>query len=276
DYAYFVTAYHAALMRSYENDVDQNIVVRFNSVLAKSDRIVPKDHKMRTQTAEFALKYIFDTKRSENYPFAEKFFLALGESMNLRYRKNTLPMNLYHVNFAGYYLKYSESPSKAYQLLANEPYALPLEELSTSHPDYVHMVTDLMEYFTLVGNFDYPIKLTKEVVTAMRNNPNTNPEALGDKLVELARLQIQGGYYKEAEENTDEALKLIRRSGERKSEEFVRALNNAAFLYGTIGLYSKAERQLNKANSIYGKITTANQELRFNSIVDLAFLYTRM
>jgi len=133
-----------------------------------------------------------------------------------------------------------------------------------------------MPYFTLTGNFDYPIALTKSVLKAMQANPNTYYTSIGDKLVELARLQIQGGYYKEAEDNTDAALKLLRRGGERKSEEFVRALNSAAYLYGTIGLYDKAERQLGRAQSIYDKLETVNQELRLQSVVDLAFLNTRM
>ncbi|WP_421877951.1 CHAT domain-containing protein [Marinoscillum sp.] len=276
DYAYLVSNYYGSLLRTYEEDPNQNVAVRINGLLSKSSSLLPADHRIRTDVVQAALDYIFRTNRSQNYPIAEKFYEELGKSLRLRYRANTLALNIYKVNYAGYYLKYSENPQKAYQMLADEPYKQALEELSTVHPDYVRMVNDLMEYFTIVGNFDYPIKLTQQVVDAMRANPNTEKEELGNKLVELARLQIEGGYYKDAEQNTDEALKLIRRGGERKSEEFVNALNNAAYLYGTIGLYSKAINQLNKAESIYNRLATANKELKFNSITDLAFLYTRM
>ena len=276
DYAYFMSNFYGALLRAHENDPNQNIIVRLDAILAKSSSLVPRDHLIRTLTADAAINYIFRSNRSQNYPYAEKFYTELGKSLKLRYKPNTLAMDIYKVNFAGYYLKYSEKPKKAFQMLASQPYKRPLEELSTVHPDYARIVNDLMEYFTLVGNYDYPIKLTQQVVDAMRANPNTNSEDLGDKLVELARLQVEGGYYKEAETNADEALKLIRRGGERKSEEYVKALNNAAYLYGTIGLYSKAVRQLNKAESIFDKIPTANKELKLNSITDLAFLYTQM
>ncbi len=276
DYAYLLSNYYGGLIRTYDAGTEENVVVRINSVLGKSSSLLPMDHRIRTDILKAGIDYIYETKRSENYPFAEKFFMELGKSLALRYRANTLALNIYKVNFSGYYLKYSETPQKAYQMLRSEPYKQPLDELSVVHPDYIQMVNDLMPYFTISGNFDYPIKLTQEVVDAMRTNPNTPKEDVGAKLVELARLQIEGGYYKDAEVNTDEALKLIRRGGERKSEEFVSALNNAAYLYGTIGLYNKAIKELNKAESIYGKINSANQDLRFNSITDLAFLYTRM
>lgn len=276
EFTYFLSDYHSAILKSLEEDPGQNLVVRFNKVLGKSKQLLPEDHRIRTEACEHGLNYIYSTQRSENFPFAERFFVKLGESLALRYGPQSLAMDIYKVNLAGYYLKYSEKPREAFDILASEPYNRPLQELSTVHPDYERIVSDLMEYFTLVGNFDYPIKLTKEVLTAMQSNPNIAKEAIGEKMVELAKLQIQGGYYKEAEYYTDEGMTMIRKGGERKSEEYVFALNNAAFLYGTIGLYSKAERQLRRSQSIYKKLSTVNQELRLQSIVDLAFLYTRI
>ncbi|MFY0606067.1 MAG: CHAT domain-containing protein [Cyclobacteriaceae bacterium] len=265
-----------ALLDSYIKDTDENTVVALNSQLFKAKSQLPADHPTISLISQRAIDYIFEMNRAENYPFAEKFYNTLGESLLARYGANSLHTKIYKVNFAGYYLKYSETPAKAYQLLAGEVYKTPLTELSTHHPKYSMMVTSLMDYFTLTGNFDYPITLTKSVLEAQRANPNTTDSELGQKLVELAKLQIQGGYYQEAEDNTDEALKTLRRGGEKKSEEFVNALNSAAYLYGTIGLYSKAERQLSRANSIYKKLETVNQELRLQSNVDLAFLNTRM
>jgi len=268
--------YLNTIMRGFEEDVDQNIVLRQNRLIERIERELPKDHPHRTYALDLAIRYIFSIQRSENYPIAEKFYLRLGESLRARYGANNLHTNIYKVNFAGYYIKYSETPGKAYSLLAGEVYKKPLDELSILHPDYARIVSDLMEYFALTGNFDYPIKLTKSVIKGMEENPNTDVNDLGEKMVELALLQIKGGYYKEAELNTDDALKLLRRGGERKSEEFVQALNSAAYLYGTMGLYDKAEKELRKADRIYDKIKTANQELKLQRIVDLAFLYTRM
>ncbi len=264
------------LLKSYLKDTDENTVIELRSIMSKVLKQLPDDHPTKTMVCQRAIDYIFEVNRAENYLFAEVFYNALGESMDARYGANSLHTKVYKVNFAGYYLKYSEYPAKAYQLLAGEVYKTPLSELSTQHPKYGAMVTSLMDYFTLTGNFDYPIDLTKSVLEAMRTNPNTSDNELGEKLVELAKLQIQGGYYKEAETNTDDALKTLRRGGEKKSEEYVNALNSAAYLYGTIGLYAKAERQLSRSNSIYKKLTTVNQELRLQSVVDLAFLNTRM
>ncbi|MFT4834974.1 MAG: hypothetical protein ACI8WP_001738, partial [Flavobacteriaceae bacterium] len=275
-YAYLNSEFLNTIMRAYENDLDQNIIPRFNSLLGKTRKQLPNDHKMITTSLDEAIRYIFNQKRVENYPIAEKFYLALDESLNTRMGSEGLPTAINRINMAGYYLGYSEQPSKAFALLAGDSYKIPLSELSPNHPQYERMVTSLMEYFTLVGNFDYPIKLTKSVLEAMKANPNTTEANLGDKLTDLAKLQVLGGYYKDAETNTDEALKILKRGGEKKSESYVRALNNAAYLYGTIGLYSKAERQLRKSENIFGKLESVNKELRLQSIVDLAFLNTRI
>lgn len=275
----YINAYkdlYAALIKSYEVDIDKNIIKRFNHASEKALADLPADHSLITDNCNLALDYIYETQRTQNLPFAESFFLSLGTSLSKRYPDPAMAISIYKVNFAGYYMKYSETPAKAFSLLARAPYKKPLEELSTIHPDYARMVDDLMEYFALTGNFDYPIQLMKSIILAMNDSPNTDKEDLGAKMTDLARLQVLGGYYKEAETNTDEALKLIRRGGERKSEEYVQALNNAALLYGTIGLYGKAEKLLGKAESIYKKLETVNLELRLESVVDLAFLYTRM
>ncbi len=270
------TEFLKAVIMSYENDLEKNAIPSFNTLSGKIKKQLPADHVMMTTSMEEGIRYIFNQKRVENYPIAEKFYISLDESLNARFGSKGLPTAINRINMAGYYLGFSEEPAKAFALLAGDSYKIPLSELSPNHPQYERMVTSLMEYFTLIGNFDYPIKLTKSVIEAMKANPNTSEASLGDKLTDLAKLQVQGGYYKDAETNTDEALKILKRGGEKKSESYVRALNSAAYLYGTIGLYSKAERQLRKSESVFKKLETVNKELRLQSIVDLASLNTRI
>lgn len=276
DYKKLKKDYAETLIASILNEPGKNLLPKFVALDNSPLTLLPLDHPLRTKNLENAIKYITDGGRSESFIALEGLYDKLGNGLEMQYGKNTLSYKTFKVNFAGYYLKYSETPSKAFKLLNDNPQEMVLSEIASVHPDYQRIVDDLMEYYTLTGNFDYPIQLTKQVIESMKQNPNTSGDELGEKMVDLARLQIMAGYYKEAELNADEAMKLIRRSGERKSEKYVKALNSAAYLYGTIGLYSKAERLLKRSESIFGKIETSNKELRLKSIVDLAFLYTRI
>ncbi|MEM9896470.1 MAG: CHAT domain-containing tetratricopeptide repeat protein, partial [Bacteroidota bacterium] len=265
-----------AVIKSYEKEEKENVILDLNKCIGKARTTLPNDHRFFTFLSQRGVDYLLEVNRSENTLFVEKFYLQLGSSLRQRLGTNSLYVDIFSVNFAGYYLKYSETPAKAFPLLAGQRYKRPLNTLSTQHPEYSRMVSNLMDYFTITGDFDYPIELTKSVLEALEKNPNATESDLGEKRVELAKLQTLGGYYKAAEENTDLALKTLRKGGEKKSESYVTALNTAAGLYGTIGLYNKAERQLNRAQSIYKKLETVNQELRLQSAVDLATLNTRM
>lgn len=276
DYRKYKKAYSEAIVSAYVNQIDQNILPLFTALDRTSENVIPADHPYRTKNLDNAIKYIIDGGHSESFISLEALYLDMGNGLGRRYEATSTPMDLYKVNFAGYYLRYSETPTRAFKLLADKPYVDLLEEINPVHPDYQRTVDDVMEYFILKGEFEYPISLTRNVIEAIKTNHNATGDALGEKMVDLARLQIEGGYYKEAELNIDEAMRLIRRSGEKRSENYVEALNNAAYLYGIIGLYSKAERLLKRSDAIFKKLETSNRELRLRSIVDLAFLYTRI
>lgn len=266
--------YYQATIEASQAEEGKNPALQFNSLLASAH--IPPDHKLRTDILKEGIDYTLATQRSENFKLMEKFFLELEPSLLARYGKESLPYPVHRAKLAGYYLEFSENPSKAFAILTKKPYEKPLSMLRPSHPDYAKIVNSLGEYFTLIGDYDYAIELTQQVISALKQNPHTSNTYLGEWTSKLARTQVLGGYYKQAEENTDDALKLIRRNGDKKSEEYVQALNDAAALYATMGLYGKAERLINKSRSIYKKLPTVNQELRLKSIVDLAALYTRM
>ncbi len=264
----------AAMIAASEGE-EANSLTRYFS-LSSGVTSLPADHRIRTQILTNAIEYATSSGLSNNYAAAEKFYLELDKSLKARYPIVSVPVAINSISIAGYYLNYSESPGNAFPYLRNRPDRLPMRELSVNHPLYQKLVDDLREYYVITGNYDYPIKLKKEVVESLRKNPNTSSQVLGKSLSELASLQTLGGYYKEAELNTEESLKLIRREGDKKSVEYVKALNTAAFLYGTMGLYDKAERLLNEVGSLTRKVEFNDKSVKLNSVEDLAFLYTRL
>lgn len=262
-----------ALVIAY-SDKSQNNIVKFFSL--SNSKNIPGDHPAITTVNQLAVDYAITSGFDNNFTAAEKFYKELESSISRRHTENSIQQSIFRVAIAGYYLNYSESPTKAFAYLKNDPSILPLKQLTVNHPMYQQIVDDLREYYVISGKYEYPIKLKREVITALEKNPNVSDTELGKSLVDLAKLETAAGYYKEAEINVEKALKLIRKDGEKKSEEYVKGLNNAAYLYGIMGFYDKAEKLLNKSASILKKVRTNNKQLKLESVEDLAFLYTRL
>ncbi len=145
-----------------------------------------------------------------------------------------------------------------------------------THTRYADVVNHLNEYLTIRGEYENGVKFNREAVEGLKLNSNVEDVVIGRQMVTLAQMQTYGGYYRDAEKNVDQALKIIRKDGEKVSGEYVVALNSAATLYATIGLYDKAENLLYKSKSIGKKLGKENTTILLNSIEDLAAINTRL
>ncbi|MBV6642110.1 MAG: CHAT domain-containing protein [Cyclobacteriaceae bacterium] len=272
----FKRSYYEAFIKIHENDLRGGLLEIGKIDNETPNTVVPLDHSLRTDLAEFTINTSIDSRKFIYQRSAEDYYIKLGRRINARYVDGSLFNKLYQVSLAGYYLNYTETPNKAYEIFDQEPEEMVFEQLKATQWRFAKAVTDMTEYLVLEGDYLYGVDLLQEVVDGMRANEYTDQTKLGDKMVSLARMQTYAGDYKTAEINTDEALKLIRRDGEKRSYEYVNALNSAALIYGTMGIYNKAERLLSKGESISSKLIGGDREIRLQSIEDLAFLYTRI
>ncbi len=272
----FKRSYYEAFIKVKENDIRAGLQQIGSLDNSTPTTIVPVDHPLRTELAEFAIRSSIGTRRFMYQRSAEDYYTKLGRRIEARYVDDALFQSLYDISLAGFYLNYTETPNKAYEIFEDEPEEMVFDQLKATHWRFAQAIADISEYLVLEGDYLYAVDLLQEVVDGMKANEHTNPTNLGDMMVSLARMQTYAGDYKTAELNTDEALKLIRRDGERKSFEFVNALNSAALIYGTMGIYNKAERLLSRGESISKKLEGGDREIRLQSIEDLAFLYTRV
>ncbi|XOV93042.1 MAG: CHAT domain-containing protein [Bacteroidota bacterium] len=272
----FKRSYYESFIKILEGNVKDGLqqLAKINDQTPLS--VVPIDHPLRTDLAEFAITVSIGTRKFIYQRSAEDYYIKLGQNISSRYSDESLFEKLYDISLAGYYLNYSETPNKAYDLLEDAPEEIVFDQLKATHWRFSKAIADISEYLVLEGDYAYGVDLLKEVVDGMKANEYTDQTLLGDMMVSLAKMQTHEGNYKEAEINTDEALKLIRRDGAKKSYEYVNALNSAAIIYGTMGIYNKAERLLNQSESISKKLVGADREVRLQSIEDLAFLYIRI
>ena len=258
---------------SYIEAQESDITQRFSALPVS---VLPADHAGVTRLYTLSTNFIQRDGASGDFTVIEKLYQQLAETNKLRYPEDAIQIAFDKIKLAGYYLKYSDSPAEAFSFMKGSPQELVMSQITVQHPIYQTIIDDLNEFFILRGEYEYPIALKKEAVKAQRENPNVERADLGSSILSLAKLQTLGGYYQDAEANAEEGLKLIRRDGEKRSKEYVVGLNNTAFLYGTMGLYSQAKRLLNRSSSLLKKIDGNTKTLKLNAIEDLAFLYTRL
>ncbi|MFY0687300.1 MAG: CHAT domain-containing protein [Cyclobacteriaceae bacterium] len=275
----FNSDYHKYVMRyfeSYQNMMREEIpkaLSTLNYLYSFNPVFIPFDHPFREMTARTAIKFALNGA-PEDQLSAERFFTGLNENIELRYLNNSLVHDLFEVELAGYYMNHSEKPGEAFEILSREPYKHIQNELSFRHQIWPEIYTHLEEYFSYTADYQSGIDIVNNIIKAMEENPNTDKVDLGAQYVNLAKMQVGDGQYQKAETNVDDALTMIFWSGERVSEENVKALNTAAFIYGTIGVYDKAERQMNRAERIAKKID--NDQLLMASVEDLASMLIRV
>lgn len=270
--------YHLMFIDAYDDFMDKEYDQSFkniNDCHFFSTRYIPFDHPSRTLVYESGINFSEKISVVRYQNNANSYYPFLKTSLDLRYSKG-LYHEIFDIKRAGYFLEYTETPIEAFKLLDSRPYKNVFNQFEKTHVDYANLVNRLNEYLIIKGEYEEGIRLNSNATEGMRANAETKGIDLGRQLVSLAQMQINGGYYKEAEINTDDALKLIRRDGERVSGDYVKGLNSAASLYATIGRYDKAEDLLYKSKSIGNKLGSESRTILLNSIEDLAVVNTRL
>ncbi len=272
----FKRSFYEAAISFKEDDLRGGIQKLGKIENETSTEVVPVDHPLRGDLARLVIDESIASRKFTYQQSAQEYYTKLGRNIVSRYVEESLFQKIYQIALAGYYLNYTETPNKAYDIFEKAPEDVVFEQLKATQWRFAEAVSNMSEYIVLEGDYGYGLDLYQEVIEGMRANENSDQTLLGDRLVSLAKMQTYAGDYKAAELNTDEALKIIRKDGERKSVEFVNALNSAAYIYGTMGIYNKAERLLSRGESISKKLEGADRAIRLQSIEDLAFLYTRI
>lgn len=270
--------FHLMYIDAYDDFMDEEydqVFKNINDAHFVKAEVIPLDHPTRELVYQGGINFSEKANVVRYQQSAENYYPLLKENLDLRYKKG-LFHDIYDIKRAGYFLTYTETPIEAFKLLDRRPYINVFNQLAKTHTKYVDLVSRLNEYLIIKGEYEEGIKLNVNAVEGMRANPDTKGVDMGRQMVKLAQMQMKGGYYKEAEINTDDALRLIRKDGERVSGEYIQALNSTASLFATIGRYDKAESLLYKSKSIGKKLGSESRTILLNSIEDLAIINTRL
>ncbi len=270
--------YHLFYIDAYDDFMDKENDAAFKNINDAhfiSHDMVPLDHPSREKLYSAGIYFSEKTTVIRYQHTADSYYPLLKSNIDLRF-KHGLFQNAYDIQRAGYFLAYTETPIEAFKLLDERPYRNVFNQLTKTHTKYSNLVNRLNEYLLIKGEYEEGIRLNSNAVEGMRFNPDVEGVDLGTQIVSLAQMQTMGGYYRDAEINVDDALKIIKKDGEKVSGEYIKALNSAATLYATIGRYDKAEDLLYKSKSIGKKLGSESQTILLNSIEDLAVINTRL
>ncbi|MFT6865390.1 MAG: CHAT domain-containing protein [Cyclobacteriaceae bacterium] len=273
-YGLFHNVYIDAFDDFMDKEYDQ-VFKNINDAHFVSSGIVPLDHPSREKLYSAGIRFSEKAVEIRYQHSADSYYPLLKTTIDKRYVQG-LYQGIYDIRRAGYFLSYTETPIEAFKLLDDRPYINVFNQLTKSQTNYADLVNRLNEYLIIKGEYEEGIKLNKNVVEGMRSNPEVDGVDLGTQMVSLALMQTMGGYYRDAEINVDDALKIIRKDGEKISGEYIKALNSSATLYATIGRYDKAEDLLYKSKAIGKKLGSESDAILLNSIEDLAVINTRL
>jgi CHAT domain-containing protein len=269
---------HLLFIDALDDHLDQQMDETFKNINDAhfiSEQILPKDHPTRKLIYEYGIGFSQNAEEHRYHQAANSYYPFLLNHISSSYADG-LYHDIYKIQKAGYFLDFTETPIEAFKLLKSKPYLNVFSQWEKTHSRYSEMVYNLNEYFNINGYYDEGVKYNKQAVEGLKLNSNIADVVVGQQMVSLSSMQILGGYYKDAEATTDEALKIIRKDGEKVSGDYMMALNSAATLYATIGLYDKAEDLLYKSKSIAKKVGSEGDKILLNSIENLAIINTRL
>ncbi|WP_258104465.1 CHAT domain-containing tetratricopeptide repeat protein [Marinoscillum sp. MHG1-6] len=269
---------HLSYIDALDNFLDEDYNKSFdgiNDVHFASTNVLPLDHPTRELNYNAGIGFSQNAKHQKYRQSADTYYPELERNIKLRYTEG-LYRDLFDIKLANFYLNFTETPIQAFKLLDPRPYDNVFTQYYFTKNTYVDIVNSLNEYLTIKGDYETGIKYNRHAFFGLEQNKEVPGVELGTQMATLASWLIKGGYYREAEGLTDDALKMIRRDGEKISGEYIKALNSAAILYATIGLYDKAENLLYKSKSIGKKLGKESRTILLNSIEDLASINTRL
>lgn len=210
------------------------------------------------------------------WAMAEKALKKIIELAPKIYGEDTPYKNYYLTILGDSYLTYTDNFDEGRDILSKKPYQTLLERRSESHKDYLELNNAVVNYYDIIDNYKAGLPLAEKAVQVQLNKYGENDISYGRQLIRLAQMQVKAGKYKEADQNTQIALKIIRKEASKKSVEYAEALTSMAKIYGIMGLYDDAEDLLRTSQKIYDKLDIEDATQMAKSIEELAFLYVRI
>jgi CHAT domain-containing protein/predicted negative regulator of RcsB-dependent stress response len=210
--------------------------------LLGSNSLIPKNHYKRIELLEFANSVAVINGRHDNSYQYLKSILAIKEVL---YGPESPEYSRTIVQMANYYVDYTEKFDEALKIYEFNWEQVWKKEIHEGHLEYVDILDHLAIFYEENDEYDKASKILEVALEASRRKYDDTDFEYAIELDKIANLQFKIGKYKEAEENIDLALQILKDADpELAAGYYAQALVTHAILLAVKGEYDEAEENI--------------------------------
>ncbi|MEH0156678.1 CHAT domain-containing tetratricopeptide repeat protein [Limibacter armeniacum] len=169
------------------------------------------------------------------------------------YGEESLPYYKAKVEEAAYLVRFTNNFETADSLYNIYLKGKIKQQLHPSHYEYRKMLSELIAFYEIKGQFDSVAVLADEMLESCKINYGESHFGYSEGLAEMARSEMQQGHYKEAYAYVNQLEELLKTTENPKGaydNAHIKALQTAAKYYILIGLYNDARDKIYSAQRI--------------------------
>ncbi len=236
-----------------------------------SNPAVPKYHKSRIELLEFAKLSGLLTGKHKNVEGYDKQILGIQEVL---LGTDAPDYHLTKIRLANYYVDYTDKILEAKTIYDESFHGVVEKEITRKHEDYLEILNHLAIFYEETDDYKMASKFLDDALLAAREKYDNEDMAYGLELEKIAGLQIKIGEYDKAEDNIEEAIKILEdlKTDEAKSY-YAQALITEAKLLSIKGEYDDADDNLYKSERIQAKTAPTLASTGLDQLDDKASLY---
>lgn len=244
--------------------------VEFNSKLAKDktrnleadafqvmqSKSLPRNYK----TTILILTFLYDIAIAEKrYNNAETYLSQIADAQKELCGESSPAYHLARVELANFYLDHTNKIEEAGRIYETSYFGIVQKEIAAQHPKILSILNHIATWYELTDRYTDASRTLKEAKEAVYIKFSAGKEdiLLAQELDEIAQLQLKLGEYEQAEDNINEANRII---DLKKNREFaiwrtvnVSILETKAKLYAIKGMFDEAKATLRSSNRLIEK-----------------------
>jgi len=248
----------------------------FRTLLAKDSTTFPANHPLRLE--------MYRRKTDMTYQFttsavleAEKNLLPMLQLYKMLYGEKSPHTQAAITEYIWFRLKYTQLDAETANKEINTVDITSIENnLHRFHPTFIVTNDRFAEFYMMTDNLLRAIELTDRAVTLRMEKYGDKDSETGIYLSKLADLQIEAGQYRQAEDNINKALPIIKKGLGNNTMEYADAQAIAAKLSLSLGMYDEAKKSFRKSANIYKSLIKKDPSIKGKNIEDLAPLYVQI
>ncbi len=225
--------------RNLENDAN---------VLISQTTSLPKDNITRAEVIDFLTTLAIIKK---NYVNAESYIKSVITIKTNLYGEDAPEVHLSKLRLANFYVNFTNKITDAAKIY-EESYPIVANEIGAWHKDHLDILNQMATLFELTDRFKEATATLDNALDVARSKYSDTDFQYGIELTNIAKLQIKLGQYEKAEENLDQALKILKeyRTDYDRKIFLINAIETQAVLFGIKGMFDEAEDALDRSARI--------------------------